>query len=46
MSTPSLSPPGRRLAPPAEPVAWKLVASLVAIVAGVWLPLALALLLA
>ena len=46
MTTPPPPPPSRRLAPPAEPVAWKLVASLVAIVVGVWLPLALALLLA
>lgn len=33
-------------APPHEPVAWKLVGALVLIVAGVWVPLALALLLA
>ncbi|MDT0631842.1 hypothetical protein RQM47_07425 [Rubrivirga sp. S365] len=33
-------------APPTEPIAWKQVASLALIVAGVWAPLALALLLA
>ena len=33
-------------APPAEPVAWKQVGSLALIIAGVWTPLALALLLA
>ena len=45
MTTPPAAPDVRP-APPAEPVAWGLVASLVAIVAGVWGPLALALLLA
>ena len=46
MFSPTTLPPDRRPAPPSEPLAWKLMASLALVVAGVWGPLALALLLA
>lgn len=41
-----MTAPTRRPAPPSDPVAWKQVGMLALIVASVWAPLALALLLA